>query len=63
VHHSEGAKKPGHWLPDLNDDRGRRTLVVTGAWTLEAEQILIQQGVDGLDLNYAHGFCEASLES
>ncbi len=46
----------------IEDEEGGRTLVVSGSWTREAEQILVEGSVDGLDLNYAHGFCEPSLD-
>jgi hypothetical protein len=46
----------------IEDEAGSRTLVVSGSRTREAEQILVERSVDGLDLNYAHGFCEPSLD-
>jgi internalin A len=38
-----------------------RTLVVTGAWSGEAEKLLARGEADGLVLNYARGFCEGNL--
>src|SRR5215208_1978236 len=64
-------RRPGHQseMPKsqitgyrIEDRDGGRTLVVTGAWTSETEQVLAETNADGLDLNYAHGFCEPSLD-
>ena len=41
---------------------GYRALVVTDAWSREAEELVQSGAVDGLVLNYARGFCENSLE-
>jgi internalin A len=38
------------------------TLVVTGPWSREAADLLKLGEVNGLDLNYAKGFCESDLE-
>jgi len=46
----------------LEDEPEGRTLVVTGAWSREAEELLARGDADGLVLNYARGFCEGNLE-
>jgi len=38
------------------------TLVITGEWTDESENVLMQSGANGLVLNYALGFRADSLE-
>ena len=38
-----------------------RTLVVTGRWSREAENAIVAGDADGLNLNYARGFCEGDL--
>jgi hypothetical protein len=40
----------------LEDTDGGRTLVVTGPWSPEAEQVLLRGDADALVLNYARGF-------
>jgi hypothetical protein len=40
----------------------RKTLVLTGAWTPEAENVLLAGEADGLELNYARGSRERDLE-
>jgi internalin A len=37
-------------------------LVVTGPWSNESAEVLARGDIDGLVLNYAHGFVEPSLE-
>jgi hypothetical protein len=46
----------------IEDGDDGRTLVVTGLWTAEVETLLATGAVVGLDLNYALGFGEPSLE-
>lgn len=46
----------------LEDEPEGRTLVVTDTWTAEAEAALMRADVDGLNLNYARGYRERSLE-
>jgi hypothetical protein len=38
------------------------TLVATGAWTKEADEVLDSGRADGVDLNYAKGFKDTSLD-
>ena len=40
----------------------RCSLVVTGAWSAQAADILARHEVDGLVLDYARGFSERTLE-
>ncbi|MDQ6804977.1 MAG: hypothetical protein M3065_08395 [Actinomycetota bacterium] len=38
------------------------SLVVTGRWSAQADEVLKRGAADGLVLNYARGFCEPDLE-
>jgi hypothetical protein len=46
----------------FEDTSKGRNLVVTGRWSSDAEDALVRGKADGLVLNYARGFGEASLE-
>jgi hypothetical protein len=46
----------------LEDSPEGRSLVVTGAWSVEAADVLGRGEADGLVLNYARGFSERGLE-
>jgi hypothetical protein len=59
-HDSDMGETARGWR--IEDGDSGPTLVVTGPWTAEVATRLATGDVVGLDLNYAHGFGEPSLE-
>jgi hypothetical protein len=53
-----GATDKGYVIED--QPKGR-ILVVTGPWTVEAEEAVRRKDVDGVWFNYARGYCEPDL--
>jgi hypothetical protein len=53
-----GGSDPHYVIEEVN---GIRTVVVTGPWSLDAEQVLLRGKAEALVLNYARGF-EGDLE-